>query len=38
MADTSLGNNLISAMGAGAFDVTAMVGGLSEAERAPAGC
>jgi flagellar hook-associated protein 2 len=36
MADTSLGNNLISAMGAGAFDVTAMVGGLSEAERAPA--
>ena len=36
MADTNLGNNLISAMGAGAFDVTAMVSGLSEAESAPA--
>jgi flagellar hook-associated protein 2 len=36
MADTNLGNNLISAMGAGTFDVTAMVSGLAEAQRAPA--
>ena len=35
MADSNLGNNLISAMGMGSFDVTAMVSGLSEAERAP---
>jgi flagellar hook-associated protein 2 len=35
MADANLGANLISAMGAGSFDVTAMVNGLAESERAP---